>query len=80
MRSLWMESGVGGRGRVTEVLLFGCPSGAHSQYACLSPADPDIYSKEYQHPLWLPKGHLRRLTKGPCYDPSKGARALECFL
>ncbi|KAK2080888.1 hypothetical protein QBZ16_000742 [Prototheca wickerhamii] len=26
---------------------------------------------EYQHPLWLPKGHLRRLTKGPCYDPSK---------
>ena len=39
-------------------------------------SDPDIYSKEYQHPLWLPKGHLRRLTKGPCYDPNKGEEGM----
>ena len=36
-------------------------------------AVPDTYSVEYQHDLWLPKGHLRRLTKGPCFDPKKGA-------
>ena len=35
-------------------------------------ADPDVYSREYRHPLWMPKGHKSRLTKGPCYDPEKG--------
>ena len=61
-----------------EAALCGCPLASTLVVHPFS--DPDIYSKEYRHPLWLPKGHLRRLTKGPCYDPSKGARALECFL
>lgn len=35
--------------------------------------DPDIYSGDHRHELWMPKGHLHRLTNGPCYNSSKGS-------
>ncbi|KFM24871.1 putative glucuronoxylan glucuronosyltransferase F8H [Auxenochlorella protothecoides] len=33
---------------------------------------PDNYSVEAHDPLWLPKGHLHRINRGPCFDAEKG--------
>jgi Exostosin family len=31
----------------------------------------DVYSEELYHPVYQPEGHLKKLGKYPCYDPSK---------
>ena len=33
--------------------------------------DGDIYDQEVIHPVYQPEGHLSKLGKFPCYDPTK---------
>lgn len=43
-------------------------------HALVTPdAVADNYTTEFQHPLWLPRGHLHRVSPDPCYDPEKGS-------
>lgn len=42
-------------------------------------AGGDNYTFEHRHDSFLPRGHLERLTKGPCFDKKKGRRS-DCAL